>query len=63
LANCRKLKKSTLQSCWDETRNLLSDTPEKNEFSQHANVMAVLVDLLPAANEKELMQRVALDTA
>jgi hypothetical protein len=58
-----KLKTATLQLCWDNTKNLLADTPEKNEFSQHANVMAVLTALFPAANEKELMQRVALDTS
>jgi hypothetical protein len=58
-----RLKESTLRLCWDAVRNLLADTPEKKEFSQHANVMAVLVDLFPAGTGKELMQRVALDTS
>jgi hypothetical protein len=56
------LKEATLKLCWDAVRNLLADTPEKKEFSQHANAMGVLTDLFPSGTGKELMQRVALDT-
>lgn len=57
-----KIKESTLKLCWDESRKLLSDTPEKKEFSQHANLMGVLVDLFPAGSDKELMKRVVEDS-
>jgi alpha-L-rhamnosidase len=55
------LKKKTFELCWDEQRGLLADTPEKKTFSQHANVMAVLVDMFPAAQEKLLMGKVLGD--
>ena len=55
------LKEATYQRCWDETRHLLADTPEKQSFSQHANVMAVLVDLVPEDRHAALMQRVVED--
>lgn len=52
------LKKSTYKLCWDQNRGLLSDTPDKKIFSQHANVLAVLVDLIPPAEQKTIMEKV-----
>ncbi|TNJ44958.1 family 78 glycoside hydrolase catalytic domain [Tamlana fucoidanivorans] len=49
---------SILKHCWDEDKQLLADTPEKNTFSQHANVLAILSNTFEVAQEKELMQRV-----
>lgn len=58
-----EIKEATLQLCWDNSKKLLSDSPDKEEFSQHANVMAVLVDLFPSGSEKEVMQRVVSDSS
>ncbi len=55
------LKQATRQLCWDETRNLFADTPEKKAFSQHANILAVLTDAIPADKQAEFIQRVADD--
>lgn len=52
------LKKSTYKLCWDDKRGLLADTPDKNVFSQHANILAVLVDLIPPKEQKKLMEKV-----
>ena len=52
------LKNSTYKLCWDDKRGLLADTPDKKIFSQHANVLAVLVDLVPAGEQKKLMEKV-----
>jgi alpha-L-rhamnosidase len=52
------LKKSTYKLCWDEKRGLLADTPDKKTFTQHANILAVLVDLVPANEQKKLMEKV-----
>ncbi len=35
--------------CWKGDRELFSDTPKGKSFSQHANIMALLTDLAPAA--------------
>jgi hypothetical protein len=42
---------------------MLADTPDKKEFSQHANVMAVLSDAVPLKNAADLLQRIEADTA
>jgi hypothetical protein len=57
------LKKVTKAACWDSGRRLLADTPDKNSFSQHANLLAVLVDLISKNEQKKFMQRVAEDTS
>lgn len=59
LAN--QISDSTIALCWDSSRQLLADTPEKNEFSQHAQVMAILSGAKLPVESKELMARVASD--
>ena len=60
-AMAESLKQATLSLCWDEERNLFADTPEKKAFSQHANIMAVLTDLIPPEKQAAFIQRVADD--
>ncbi len=52
------LKKAVYELCWDQKRGLLADTPNKTIFSQHANILAVLVDLVPPKEQKKLMEKV-----
>lgn len=56
-----KLRAAVYDLCWDEERGLIADTPTREDFSQHANVMAVLVDAVPAGAQHELMERVLSD--
>ncbi|MFK8164623.1 MAG: alpha-L-rhamnosidase C-terminal domain-containing protein, partial [Lewinella sp.] len=35
--------------CWNADREIFSDTPKGKSFSQHANILALLTDLAPAA--------------
>jgi alpha-L-rhamnosidase len=52
------LKKSTYKLCWDDKRGLLADTPDKTIFSQHANILAVLVDLVDPNEQQALMEKI-----
>jgi hypothetical protein len=42
-----KLVAAVRATCWDSTRRLLADTPERRQFSQHANILAVLAGVVP----------------
>ncbi|NUO79749.1 alpha-L-rhamnosidase [candidate division KSB1 bacterium] len=53
-----QLKQALQKSCWDESRGLFADTPEKKTFSQHVNVMAVLVALIPPNEQKAFVEKV-----
>lgn len=59
----RRLNKAVFAQCWDAGRGLLADTPEKTAFSQHANILAVLTDAVPAAQQAALVQKTVTDTS
>lgn len=44
-------------------RKLAPDTPAHKQFSQHANVLAVLEDAIPAGDQRLVMQQVLSDPA
>jgi hypothetical protein len=54
-------QKAIYAHCWDEERNMIADTPEKNKFSQHANVLAVLTDTYSAEKQPEIMKQIVSD--
>lgn len=53
-----EMKRAVIKHCWDEDRGLCADTPIKNIFSQHANLLAVLTDTLPLDKSREVMEKV-----
>ncbi|GAB3890028.1 family 78 glycoside hydrolase catalytic domain [Spirosoma agri] len=64
----RKLNKAVYAQCWDAGRGLMADTPivpagqaGKTSYSQHANILAVLTDAVPAAQQAALLQKVMAD--
>jgi hypothetical protein len=58
-----KLKKSVYTHCFDANQKLFADTPDKNSYSQHVNVMAVLTDALPAGEQTSLIRQTLADTS
>ncbi len=53
----RQLNKAVYAQCWDASRGLFADTPDKKTFSQHANILAVLTDAVPVAQQTALLQK------
>jgi hypothetical protein len=47
---------------WDPERGLFRDAPDEALFSQQTNIMAVLVDAVPVAEQPAVMQQVLTDT-
>lgn len=45
------------QQCWDEARGYLADTPAKEEFSMHAQILAVLTGAIPSGKVKDFTLR------
>jgi len=51
--------KNGLQAqCWDERAGLYADTPKKDIFSQHSNMLAVLSDIAPKDIQQALLHKV-----
>lgn len=61
-AKAKKTQKAITSSCWDEQKQMLADTPDKDSFSQHANIFAVLTNSLNETEQKELIKRIIEDT-
>jgi len=56
--------RATIQArYWDAGRGLFADTPARTQFSQHANVLAVLADVVEGPAARAVMDRVVSDTS
>jgi hypothetical protein len=53
----RNLTKAVYDKCWDESRGYLADTPDKKDFSMHAQIFAVLTNTIPENKQKEFVER------
>ncbi|MGB2633422.1 MAG: alpha-L-rhamnosidase C-terminal domain-containing protein [Candidatus Acidiferrum sp.] len=49
-----------LKLCWDDQYGLLADTPAKNHFSQHANILGVWLDVIPKERQKRVMEEILI---
>ncbi len=54
----QRLRTATRKACWDETRQLFADTPARQSFSQHANVLAVLSGCVSGDEARALLHRI-----
>jgi hypothetical protein len=57
------LKKRVYETCYDATRGLMAERPTKDYFDQHTNILAVLTDALPVAQQKGVLAKILSDPA
>jgi hypothetical protein len=57
-AAAQRAAAGVLKLCWDEKYGLLADTPAKNHFSQHSNIMGVWLDVIPRERQTEVMNKI-----
>jgi alpha-L-rhamnosidase len=53
-----EISASTYRLCWDDARGMLADTPAKAHFSEEANSLAVLLDVVPGDRQQAVMKAV-----
>ena len=56
------LRRAVRARAWDARRRLFRDAPDSAAFSQQTNVLAILTDALPPAEQRALMERVLADS-
>jgi hypothetical protein len=44
-------------NCWSAERGLIADTPDKKDFSQQANFLAVLYDVIPKEGQQQALRK------
>ncbi len=57
----KNIRKSVFENCYVVEKGMFAETPEKNSFSQHTNIMAILTDAIPLKEQKALMQKILDD--
>ena len=61
-ARADSLRVATRRLAWDPARKLFRDSPDSAVYSQQTNVLAILADALPPAEQRALMERVLADS-
>jgi hypothetical protein len=61
LERAEDIRKAVRNSCFDAATMRVADTPEKESFSQHAAILAVLANAIPEKYQKAVMERVLED--
>lgn len=44
--------------CWNDTYGLIADTPAQKHYSQHANILGVWLDVVPAEKQKDVLNKI-----
>ncbi len=52
-----RITKSVYEKCWDDSRGYLADTPDKKEFSMHAQIFGVLTNTIPEKDQKKFTEQ------
>jgi alpha-L-rhamnosidase len=52
-----KLTKAVYEKCWDESHGYIADTPDKKDFSMHAQIFAVLTNTIPEKDQQNYVER------
>jgi len=52
------IKSAVYSNCWDASKQVFRDYADKEIFSQHTNIMAILCDLLPPSEQSALLNRI-----
>jgi alpha-L-rhamnosidase len=52
-----RVRSGIYDKCWSASHGLLADTPEQKIFSQQANILGVLYDVIPKAKQQEVLRK------
>jgi len=44
--------------CWDPRHGLLADTPARQHYSQHANILGVWLDVIPPEQQEDVLAKI-----
>lgn len=57
------IARATYAACWNKQKQMLADTPEQKEYSQHASLLAVLTDAVPLQEQAALLRTIEQDSS
>jgi alpha-L-rhamnosidase len=57
----QQMRQGIYARCWSSERRLLADAPDRTLFSEHANILGVLYDVIPKADQQDVLRRIVND--
>lgn len=57
-ARLAHMRDGIYRKCWSQERNLLADTPDLKVFSEHANILGALYDVIPQNEQEQVLRRI-----
>ncbi len=63
LKRAAQLKSTIRNKYWDSNKKLFADRPEKDLYSQHANILAILTGIVSSEEMKYIGKQLLLDTS
>jgi alpha-L-rhamnosidase len=54
----KRASSAVYQLCWNRQYGLLADTPAQKHYSQHANILAVWLDVIPRGQHQDVLARI-----
>jgi len=64
---CRKLAadldRGVYLACYDASKGEMANTPEKSSYSQHAGILAILADAIPAGDRRAVVEKILADSS
>jgi alpha-L-rhamnosidase len=57
-ARAKQVRAGLYAKCWTEDRGLISDNPDRKVFSQQANILAVLYDVIPKDRQQAVLRKI-----
>ena len=58
LKRAQLIRASVYEHCWDKEKELFTDYPGQNIYSQHTNLLAILCDVIEPGAQKKLLNRI-----
>jgi hypothetical protein len=59
----KSLAQRTYELCFDPVKMEMANQPDKKAFSQHAGIMAILANAIPAEDQKRVMENILGDSS
>lgn len=57
-ARATHVRNGLYRECWNSSRGMLADTPDRDSFSQQANIMGVLYDVIPKDRQQDVLRKI-----
>ena len=57
----KRIRESVVKNCWVSEKGMFAETPKKEQFSQHTNIMAILTDAIPVSKQQAMMEKILSD--